>query len=528
MFSKLLGMKSSKARSVRRPSLRMEGLEGREVPAVLTVDADGGKMFTSIAAAVAAAGANDTVNVYDAASDYSEQILIPAAKTGLKLRGVEAGVVINSPADATMETVAGANLGGAIIDIRATKVVVEGLTINGATNTDGELYSGIRVVGNGSATIRNNTITGMTTSLDSNFGIAVQVGSFRGTGTKGTAKVESNTITNYLSAGVLVDGANSSASVTSNVITGRDALNGGVAQYGVQVSRSASARVERNTIKDHTAADASFGVYVYDVDGKDVVIAKNNIQNNTTGITVELSNGTCGGNVQLVNNDVFFNDYGIFVSESNGSEVTHNDIKGSTFGGLTVGDSSHVEVENNRIWDSGYDGIYVYNGGGNSIKRNKVYDNGLDATVGGNGILIENSNNNWVWKNITTANTLNGLHVFGGSGNDIWLSDSVSNVLDGILLENTNCATVVGNYLACNGGYGLRLLNSDNAFIALNLVQNNGEGSIFISADSDNVTTIANRTDDGITYGDAVGSANDSAQYLSAVASSDADTSDLE
>lgn len=90
-FRKLLAPKTVRPiRKPAKPGLRVETLEDRAVPAVLTVDADGGRDFTTIGAAVAAAGNNDTINVYYTANGYQEALNI--SKTGLKLKAVEANV----------------------------------------------------------------------------------------------------------------------------------------------------------------------------------------------------------------------------------------------------------------------------------------------------------------------------------------------------------------------------------------------------------------------------------------------------
>src|SRR5262249_24545299 len=156
-------------------------------------------------------------------------------------------VQIKAKADVTADTVAGVPLGDAIIDVRATKVVIDGFTIDGSTNADGELYAGIRVIDGGAAAIKNKAITGMA-APDPQFGIAILVGTSRGTGSKGTADIKSNTISGYSGAGVLVDGSQASATLKTNVITGRGAATVGIDEFGVQVSRGASARVESNTI----------------------------------------------------------------------------------------------------------------------------------------------------------------------------------------------------------------------------------------------------------------------------------------
>src|SRR5262249_6936299 len=133
-----------------RPALTCTTLDERCVPAVITVDDSGGKQFTTIAAAIAAAHPHDTIKVY--AGTYTEQLHIPAADTGLALTAAQSGVFLNAPTAVIPDTVAGFNLGAAMLDIRATRVTVTGFSFDGSTNTDGNLYAGIRLLEGGSAT----------------------------------------------------------------------------------------------------------------------------------------------------------------------------------------------------------------------------------------------------------------------------------------------------------------------------------------------------------------------------------------
>lgn len=500
--------------------LKLENLESREVPAVLTVDGDGGKQFTTIGAAIAAAGSNDTINIYHATNGYTEQLTVN--KTGLRLVGVQAGVVVKSPADVATSIVGGVDIGGALIDIRSTKAVVSNLTVDGSTNTDGELFSGIRVVGGGSATIKDNTITGLTTSSNAQYGIGVQIGSSRGTGSSGTAKVQNNTITEYLGAGVLVDGSNANGDIRDNCIVGRGAANGGVAQYGVQVSKGATARVEKNNISDNTAAGNSAGVLLFETTGRKNVVAKNDIDGNEIGIWVYDTDGNCNGRAEVINNDVTNSGFsGILIDISDNVTIKNNEVSTGSGDGIGVYDSTNIIVHNNEVSNNAGSGIYLFGGFCNEVKHNDVFCNGVD------GISTEDSNNNLLWQNDTWGNGGNGVKVLGGTGNDIWLSDSYNNAEDGILLQNTTCTTVIGNLLGCNGGYGLRLENADGTLVALNIIANNGAGSIFISSDSENVCTVANRVDEPVER-EAIGSAAVTASWTNSVADSDAAVTDLE
>lgn len=513
---------------IRTRSLRVEGLEDRAVPAVLFVDDDGAQKpgaFTTIGAAMAAAGTNDTIEVFD--GTYTESVTI--TKNGIKLvaRNVDPSIdtIIQAPATATPYSVGGENIGAAVVDVRgATKVRVEGFKISGASNTDGNVYAGVRVIDGGSATIRDNRISGLTGAADANFGFAVQIGTNRGGGSAGTAKIDNNVLSDYLKGGILVDGttgpgANANATIKDNIITGGgEMLN---AQYGVQISRNASARVEKNLITNHVSnspSTAAAGVFVFQSTSGKNLVARNDLDGNQTGV---LADGV--QYLQIINNDITASgdNGGITMFDSHCNEIKNNDIDGSGADGIALFDSSNNEIKNNELSNNGLSGIYVQGGTGNMIRHNESFCNEE------NGIQLVDSSHNFLWNNDSWGNGIHGVYVSGGGYNDIWCQDNSANIEDGIRLEDTVCNTVVGNALQSNGGYGLSLHNADNTFIALNLITGNGEGSIFIDAESTGTVACANRLDEPITK-EAIGSDALTESYSSATADADAATADLD
>lgn len=524
VLRKWLAPKSVSPASRQARGLRMEYLEDRTVPATFTVNP--GQSIQAALNAAAAASGSDTVVVN--AGTYTEALTITDANNvTLKASGL---VTINAPANMTPVTLSSVNLGAAVIDIYSKKATVDGLRINGATNTDGDLYAGIRVIQGGSATIKNNTVTGLLNGADITGNIGIQVGTSNVTGTAGagTAKVTNNVVSNYKGAGVLVDGAGGSAQVKSNTITGRGLANGDV-QYGVQVSRGATARVESNTISGNsftTEFTASAGIFFYQAGGRASVAAKNNIFGNDDGILVQESNGTCNGAIEIVNNDVHHNTgfAAIHVLLSNNVEVENNDVFcNTTSNGIALGESSGVEVEGNDVRSNPYaDGIYVFGGANNVINCNDSRDNGY------NGVFLEDSVNNLVYNNLTSGNDENGIKVLGGSGNDLWLGASTCNILDGILLQDTTGTTVVGNALLANGGYGLRLVNADNTFVAFNLITCNDAGSVFIDSASTGTVMIGNRTDTPPVREGSTGSGGNSWHYSHSHSHADDDSAGLD
>jgi parallel beta-helix repeat protein len=503
------------------------------VPATFTVGGTGN--YATIQAAINAAeatsgGATVVVNP----GTYNESLIIND-QSPLTLQTSGTGTVtISAPAHVSAVTIGTTGIGGAIIDVYSNNVTVNGFTVDG---TGSDVNAGIRVIKGGSATIKNNTVQNVLTPSDSNDGIGIQVGTRQGGGSAGTAKVNNNTILEYLGAGVLVDGSSASASVKGNTITGLGVVTSGtgldVAQYGVQVSAGATARVQGNTISKDTLGSSnpnptSAGVFLFQDSGTKTVVGANSISGNDDGVLVQDTAGTSSNEIQVVNNTVTGNTgfAGILVKGSSYVEVAANSVHdNTTFNGIALTDdtinnvdtgSTNNEVESNDVFNNAdADGIYVFKSNNNTINANNAYSNG------NNGINVDHSNGNKLWNNFTHNNTFNGIQVLDGDGNSIWLGGSTSNTQDGILLDGATNTTVVGNVLSSNGGAGLHLINSSTGtLVAFNLITSNSGGSI-VSDSSSSYTGIDNWTDTPPSKDGTSGASGSSTALTNAVATAD-------
>jgi parallel beta-helix repeat protein len=512
----------SPIRTPAKTVLRVENLEDRAVPAVLTVGS--GQQYATIGAAIAAAPTGAEIDVYP--GTYTEQLTdAKSLKLVAKPSGTGA-VVIDAPASLTGNQ--------AVIEITSTGAKVTGFTINGTTNGTNANFD-ILVDGGGSATIANDTITGPLTPSIANLGIGVQVGY---NGTSGVAKVNSDTINGYFGAGIVVDGTGGSASIQGNTITGLGTAAQGDpnAQYGVQVSNGATARVQSNTISGNTITGfvsggsnpsvVSAGIFFYKDGGAKSVAAGNTVTGNDDGILVQLSNGTSAGAIQVVNNSASgnFAYAGIFALSSNNIEIENNNVSNnSTFNGIALNNSTNVQVMFNTVSNNASaDGIYDLQGNGNQIWANTAQSDG------NNGINIQSSQNDQVFNNTTSGNTFSGIQDLNGTNNAIWLGTSTSNVQDGIILNGTTGDTVVGNVLALNGGYGLHLEGAKNTEIAFNFVVGNVVGSIFVDSASTGTVQIANWTSTPPVVQGTAGASGTSAAWTNSVAVADSACSGLD
>jgi parallel beta-helix repeat protein len=492
ILRKLLMPKTRVPRRSAGRTLEVERLEARWLPSTLTVGS--GKQFATINAALMAASPGATIKVYP--GTYSEQLTIATSGINLVAKPTTPtsnDVILTDPGVSDV-TVGGTDIGGALIDITATNVKVTGFQIDGTSN-DTNLFDDVRIRNGGSATISNNIILGPSNPGDASFGIGILVGTNRlaGTAGAGSAWIEKNTVSNYLSVGVLVDGSGAAGTVLNNVITGRGAANNGLAQYGVQISRGASARVSSNIITANTAGGNSGGIYFFQEGGKGNFAVTNTIDSNAFGILVEQSSGTGAAHTRVVGNTVTNSTgfAGIDVKQSDATEVEVNSVSHSANNGIALGFSSNVEVEGNSSFSNSSDGIYVFQGSGNRILANDSFGN----TGGANGIFLEQSTGNLLLSNTTWGNDLNGIKVLGGSGNFIWLGDSHGNAQDGILLQNTTATSIFGNDIRSNGSNGVELQSSGNTLIIFNVILHNGGKSISVDTLSTNVMIFGNLTD---------------------------------
>ncbi|MEO2089967.1 MAG: right-handed parallel beta-helix repeat-containing protein, partial [Gemmataceae bacterium] len=261
-----------------RPALRFELLEDRAVPATLFVDDDRAQIksaqYTTIQSAVDAAKAGDTIVV--AKGTYTEQVRFSADKDNITLRP------LNSQRPVIVAPAALAGDKGIVEVDGADGVTVRGFTITGPATAGSGLTYGV-VIDGGSATVRDNLITKIRNNpLDGvQTGVAVAV---LGDVSKTAAVIDGNTITDYQKGGVVVFGADATATVSRNTIVGAGptAL---IAQNGIQVSDGADGYIFENFISgnEYTGSDAAAAGIYADTAGT-VIVADNKVFENQTGL----------------------------------------------------------------------------------------------------------------------------------------------------------------------------------------------------------------------------------------------------
>lgn len=372
-FSALRTLSSSLSpASPRRPRTRLrpgaEVLEGRQLLSTLVVDNNPAYQapYTTIQAAVDAAKSGDTISVTPGI--YTEQVTVPVGKNNLTIMSQQLGAA---------EIAAPATLTGAadIVRISANAVTLENFTISGPS--DG-IKAGVQIDRGGSATVRDNLITQIYGSI---FGAGLGVGVLI---TGGNGTISDNTITQYEKAGIVVEGASSSARIAGNLVVGVGP-NGVIGQNGIQISDGARGSIVNNDVSQNIFSPQTF-------------VAAGILLFNAAPTTV-------------VANTATQNDVGILVSGTKGATLFNNDLSDSTFDGIELRDgTTHTVVFSNHSHDNQLDGIYIdATATNNTITRNVLMQNSyFDAEDLSTGKGTAGTANTWS-KNTFTASSPSGL-----------------------------------------------------------------------------------------------------------------------
>ncbi|MDX6402224.1 MAG: hypothetical protein QOF27_2830 [Gaiellaceae bacterium] len=295
--------------------------------------------FTSIKAAVMAAGPGDSVKVCP--GTYIEQVVIGPGKDGLQVFSeVPQAAIIKAP-------VVMAPPSAIVLVDGSTDVTIRHFTVTGPYFVSGctvQRHTGVRVA-SGSATIYGNHITQIRAADPTLFGCQDGVGVLVGRALElqaGTATVRQNLVDEYQKGGIVVDGQGSFADVRQNEVVGSGATPI-TAQNGIQVSRDAHATVDHNRVRGNV-----FGVPVSDTDAADA-----------SGIILY----NLSGGVQASYNDVYGNEDGVLidaipgdfhVGSTTGVEISHNNSHDNALYGVVAGtDTSENPIAYNRLFGNG-------------------------------------------------------------------------------------------------------------------------------------------------------------------------------
>lgn len=262
----------------------------------------------------------DTISV--AAGTYDEQVIINDENLTLTGAG-EDSTTIQAPA--TLEPGTGGAGNFHIVEIQDdADVAMTNLTVSGPGPTGcGSLTTGILVSGAANLDLSDSAVVDIRDQLNNDQlsgcqnGIGVFVGR-QAYNTTGQATIDNVTFEGYQKGGIVVDNANSSATITNNTVTGAGPTPA-IAQNGIQVSRGATATLTGNTITDHVYTGAA-------------------VADSTGVLPFEAQNITADGNT-IMDNDVGIDNFG-----STAADANFNRIFGNETG---ISSNSAINAENN-------------------------------------------------------------------------------------------------------------------------------------------------------------------------------------
>jgi hypothetical protein len=288
--------------------------------------------YNTISAAITAASAGDTI--YVCIGTYTEQLVISKSLTITGISGAST-TIIQAPSPMAADSFGELNI--VTITGASTTAKISGFTITGpvsVTCNTGIWGIGIFVQQGATATITRNIIT----KIHNNpivqcalYGFGILVGR-AALSTTGTATISVNTISDYQKAAIMVDGAGSTATITSNTITGWSlALQASdsvfIAQNGIQISRGAVATITSNTISVNECPAGSDGC------GPDLIALTQ-----ATGIVLYQS----GAGTSVTMNTFSANDVGIELYQADASTVVqYNRVANNRYAGIALEDGTY-------------------------------------------------------------------------------------------------------------------------------------------------------------------------------------------
>ena len=223
--------------------------------------------YTSIQAAVEDSGPGDQIRVCPGL--YQEQVDIGAGHDGLTVFSQQPlQAIIKAPQPVMAEP-------GDIVRIHegVQDVTIRHFTITGPLPDSAfcsvQTRTGVKVEQMASATIKANHITEIRSTSPAlrgcQNGIGIRVGRrFEPGGPQaGSAWITHNRIDKYQKGGIVIDGANSSATIDHNEIVHGPPDVIPIAPNGIQVSRNAAADVGHNIVTENNGADLGTGILLY-------------------------------------------------------------------------------------------------------------------------------------------------------------------------------------------------------------------------------------------------------------------------
>ena len=441
--------------------------------AVIAVDLRVPQQYGTIASAIKAAQAGDTVVV--SAGSYNENLTI------------KKNITVRSESGKEQTIIDGQNRGSVVVFIDAKFDGVNSARISGFTIQNGysmEGQGGGVTMHNADAVVENNRIFSNDARVD---GGAILINQ-QSDGVVRNNTIEYNAATRFGGAIFIVNQSDPliyNNNILHNNTTGAVLSGGGPSGGAIFVDTNSSPQIVENTINNNHADFAGGAISLRA--GVTAVIDDNRIENNTAayggGVHIETE-----GSVSQIRGNIIKNNQANYASQYSGSGFG---------GGISIYNRSRPLITHNTIEDN-----YASNGGGgivssenavSTISGNVIKKNRLPVTSGnfeGGGLYVADSQVS-AYNNIFSENEARlggGIALLRNAGITLQNNTIVKNIAafdasrpsgGGIFVQNTiSYATISNNIISQNQDYQI-FEEYKKASLQYNLMNDNNRGTYF-------------------------------------------------
>jgi parallel beta-helix repeat protein len=259
---------------------------------------------------------------------------------------------------------------------------------------------------------------------------------------------------------------------------------------GIQIFESKDFNISTNEIH--------FNLYegIRVLDSLNITIFNNNISYNDDGIYLDTTPGS-----RMYNNHIFRNRGNGILSEysSDDNIFENNTVEDNEKNGIIPKSSADCVIKNNRISRNIWSGMYIHTSTNTDVQNNIMVNDGI-FVGGGPGVSIYNTHNipmnNLVnGKPVIYFKDLNGIVIDGLAVGQIILANCVdieirnlqlSNTDNGILLGYSSNVDIIGNII-WNNRYGIHMDSSSNNNIIRNTMSAHLSYGLYMWSSSDNI-----------------------------------------
>jgi parallel beta-helix repeat protein len=246
----------------------------------------------------------------------------------------------------------------------------------------------------------------------------------------------------------------SGTSRTGNIFE-YNSITGASAEAGT--AKGIALGTQNSTVQYNNVSSTYMAIFVSSTNVKNVTIRYNRVNASRYGIYSFVS----WPKIDVYNNTVYLNGYGIYLSSLNGSTVSNNTVYSNTYDGFHLQYSENTTAEGNNITNN----TFVFFGQ-NAAQHNITITN--TNTVDGLPVYYNFSASNYVFpsdggyygcalcSNVTIANA----NINSNAGYYIYLWQTSNSILENISIPNSNVGSAIyGIMLATSSGNRMANIN---------------------------------------------------------------------